>query len=125
MESYIRDVERTAEQKLRSIEKIVMGHMKSPFTVYDPAHGEIQMELYSIIPLQSLDMLPVIDVMTYTQKLEKMRNYLDSRLPTMTMPDITGEWIPPFTGRTGVNLCLLQGVSDLFYDVFIYLLIYL
>lgn len=105
LEYYIREAERTAEQKLRSIEKIVMGHLKSPITVYDPAHGEIQMELYSIIPLQSLDMLPAIDVMTYTQKLEQMRDYLDSHLPAMRMPDVTGEWIPPFTGMTGLKFC--------------------
>lgn len=102
-EAYLRDeiviAEQKLEEKLRRLEKILMGHFKSPFTVYDPAHGEIQMELYSIIPLQSLDRFPDINFVENIEKLGRLKTYLSNNIPDISIPNLSGEWIPPFTGK--------------------------
>ncbi|XP_045158693.2 uncharacterized protein LOC123524511 [Mercenaria mercenaria] len=107
MESFIGDeilaVEKEAEKQLRNIEDIIMGHIKSPFTVYDPAHGEIQVELYSLIPLQSLDKMPVINFLKHIEKIRVLERLIDY-VPEVTIPDITAEWVPPFTGVASVTL---------------------
>lgn len=111
VEAYVRDelviAEQKLEEKLRRLEKIVMGHFKSPFTVYDPAHGEIQMELYSIIPLQSLDRLPVINFVENIEKIKRLKTYVSNNIPDLSMPNLSGEWVPPFTGKL-MFLCTFQ-----------------
>jgi hypothetical protein len=102
MEVFVKDeilaIEKEAETKLRNIEEIIMGHLKSPFTVYDPAHGEIQMELYSFIPVYSLDSLPALNAVRYIEKLRELKKSLSNSIPDVTLPDLSGEWMPPFTG---------------------------
>lgn len=105
MEDVIREeilaIEKEAEAKLRDIEEITMRHMKSPFTVYDPAHGEIQIELYSIIPIQSLDSLPSLDFIKPIEKLNEWKNSIsmDRLNGDLSLPDMSGEWMPPFSGN--------------------------
>lgn len=119
LETMIREellkLQRELEEKLRSLERIMTGHIKSPFTVYDPANGEIQLELYSIIPLKSLDKLPVITFAEHVEKIRALKK-LTNFIPKITLPDFNGELLPPFTGTASV----LRGHKITTFDGFEY-----
>lgn len=87
--------EEVARQKLNEIEAFIQRHLKLPFTVYDPTHGEIQIEQYLPIPVYSLDVMPVIDLMQYLHKYEHIKEMIPDRI---SLPNLDTEIIPPFTG---------------------------
>ncbi|XP_071116773.1 uncharacterized protein [Haliotis cracherodii] len=54
------------EEEVQKYREQLVFLEKSKVTVWDPQHGEIQIELYLPIPVQSLDTLP--EIQTYVQK---------------------------------------------------------
>ena len=53
------------ETELDKLTATIIRLEKSAVTVYDPAHGEIQMELHLPIAIKSLDSVPVVNLVPY------------------------------------------------------------
>ena len=87
--------EEKVQESLHKLETIILSHLKSPFTVYDPAHGEIQLEQYLLIPVYSLDVMPVVDFIDYVQKVKDL---VPDSLPDLNLPSLDVQILPPFTG---------------------------
>ena len=83
------------ETELDKLTATIIRLEKSAVTVYDPAHGEIQMELHLPIAIKSLDTVPVVNFVPY---VNKAKSYIPN-IPLVALPssDIR-TWIPPFTG---------------------------
>ena len=83
------------ETELDKLTATIIRLEKSAVTVYDPAHGEIQMELHLPIAIKSLDSVPVVNLVPY---INKAKSYIPN-MPSVSLPssDIR-TWIPPFTG---------------------------
>ncbi|XP_052775371.1 uncharacterized protein LOC128213563 isoform X2 [Mya arenaria] len=110
--SMIQEWTEELEETLRKVERIILSNIKSPVTVWDPAHGEIQLEQYLLVPLSSLDTIPGLHLARYVEKLEG----LVPEMPDITLPDIYGEWIPPFTATATIS----KGQRVTTYDGFVY-----
>lgn len=96
-ETLLQDMIHTEEEKiletLQGIEHNIMIYMKSPFTVFDPAHGEIQMEYHLPFPVYSLDVLPV------TGDLSRVYERIQRQVPSLRLPMFHQELLPPFSGK--------------------------
>ena len=84
------------EKELDKLTATIVRFEKSSVTVYDPEHGEIQMELHLPIAIKSLDSVPVVNFVPY---VNKAKSYIPS-MPSISLPssDVT-TWIPPFAGK--------------------------
>ena len=84
------------EKELNEIRATIIRFEKSSVTVYDPAHGEIQMELHLPVPLKSLDTIPDVDLVPYINKVKK---YIPN-VPSISLPSTDIKtWLPPFPGN--------------------------
>ena len=86
-------------EQSKILENFLLKSVTSPFTVYDPAHGEIQAEFHLPIPLKSLDTVPVVNF-----RLGRYMQNIISSLPQVGqlnsyIPDFSGEMLPPFSGK--------------------------
>ncbi len=77
MESIYEMIKELVEEEFYNYREKLVFLEKSRITVWDPEHGEIQMELYLPVPLESLDTLPELD----TSYLEKAKNTLKKYIP--------------------------------------------
>lgn len=94
LKSLLEKEEENVRKVLQRIENTILSHMQSPFTVYDPEHGEIQLEKHLLFPVYSLDVFPVVH---YVEYMEKLKNMVPTELPDM--PSLDVDLIPPFTGK--------------------------
>ena len=88
--------------QLRSLEHNLVKAATAPNYIYDPTHGEIQVDLYLPIPLKSLDTLPEVPGMN-SFALGRNVRHLFNMVPvigglTEYLPDLSGELMPPFKG---------------------------
>jgi len=111
VETFIKMVEKEIEKELLKLKEMITIAADSPLTVYDPKHGEIQAEFHLPIPLRSLDVMPVINFIRYYEMLkEKSQGF------SVQLPEMPGEWLPPFTGTAMVS----QGKKITTFDGFTY-----
>ena len=98
-ESVLLWLERELLETLETIERELPKPGFAQFTVYDPAHGEVQVEFHLPVPLKSLDSLPVVnlslpkyvgDVYSLVSQVGPLNGYV---------PNLGGEWMPPFSGE--------------------------
>lgn len=97
VKEYLAVTEEKVLDELDDAERVILSYLKSPFSVYDPEHGEIQIEIPTIIAVQSLDKIPTIDAAVYLSDLKKINHYLP-KIPQMNVPELPDEWLAPFTG---------------------------
>ncbi|KAL4235950.1 hypothetical protein ACF0H5_004338 [Mactra antiquata] len=103
IKEYVYEMEQKLEAGLYNMETIILSYLKSPFTVYDPEHGEIQIELYSILPLESLDKIPAIDYIKYMEEFNTgINDYVDRNTPDFDLLT-SDEWVPPFAGKASIT----------------------
>ncbi|KAL3871442.1 hypothetical protein ACJMK2_039441 [Sinanodonta woodiana] len=90
-------IRRAVEEELTFIQHFV-NMSNSGITVYDPVNGEIQADIYLPIPLQSLDVLPVLNIRKYSNRIN---SYLPGSFDTsFYIPDSDYKnWLPPFKGQ--------------------------
>lgn len=92
-------IKEMVEEEIQKYRQYLNFLEKSKVTVWDPEHGEIQMDVYLPIPLKSLDSLPEVDayvdrvknaVDRYTPDRETIKQYYDKVYTSCTSS---------FTGR--------------------------
>ena len=88
------------EKELSDIQATIVNLKRTSVTVYDPKHGEIQMDIHLPFPLRSLDAVPTIDMTPYVSKVQR----LIPAVPSVALPstDIS-TWLPPFAGLFALN----------------------
>ncbi|KAL3871450.1 hypothetical protein ACJMK2_039447 [Sinanodonta woodiana] len=90
-------IHRAVEEELTFMEHFV-NMSNSGITVYDPVNGEIQADIYLPIPLQSLDVLPVLNIRKYSNRIN---SYLPGSFDiSFYIPDSDYKnWLPPYKGQ--------------------------
>ncbi|XP_046361600.2 uncharacterized protein LOC124138779 [Haliotis rufescens] len=85
-------IKEMVEEEIQKYRQYLNFLEKSKVTVWDPEHGEIQMDVYLPIPLKSLDSLPEVDsyvdrvknaVDRYTPDRETIKQYYDKYMPNI------------------------------------------
>ncbi|XP_046569575.1 uncharacterized protein LOC124277891 [Haliotis rubra] len=72
LQSIYEIIKEMIEEEVQKYREQLVFLEKSKVTVWDPEHGEIQIDLYLPIPLQSLDTLP--EIQTYVQRAKTAIN---------------------------------------------------
>jgi len=93
LDAIVEWIEEEVERELSDIRATFINIAKPEVTVYDPEHGEIQTEVHLPLPIESLDIVPTIDVTPY---VNKARQYIPETprvsIPTVDMSNL----LPPF-----------------------------